>query len=744
MREPTRHKRRRPNRRSISTDPDIPTPRLEKAAKGRHSLSYPPPWLSLGGIALGTGLGWHTATLPRILSSEIAQLCAYLSSTQHESLLRKYVACKYSSLVSQRFPLAKVLAFGSSGTGLFLPWSDIDLIVVDPFNSRDAVASVPVPRQGSQSSKLSKLFSKINQSRECSSLQILKRARVPILKLCDKDSGISLDICYNVTGGLAAVEAVRAWVQRVEGLRELVLLVKLMLHGKDLAEVFTGGVGGYAIVVWCLAFIKIRQQETHAAESSRGGARKRKRASAFESPSHGTRFLEFCQYFGSEFDFHSYGIAFHPTSSPLEPGTPYLFDKRTHSSYQPTKPYMFALMNPLEEGMDLTKGSSRIGAVAACLEGAVKSIERAWGRFRIRESSSLMDKDETRLQSLLSEVVFVSKDMVRRRGILHQVSRTLFGENPAHDDLVEELSFPMSKETSVAPTEFMITGISMQDSDLDAHVDNSNLTDTDEIVAAASDEDEPDEEAEPHTDFDLGFIIDRTGQDQLLPADPTASESEPKASDIPIIPKKRTGFNGRDNRTAKSKAASTPAPSQPPKLQQSQRPHQEPRTMSLSSSASKKQLKRERAAAYLEEVGQAYNASRATPSKKQLKRERAGSLAEDNHLSRRASKALLKRERVPLYVEDAEGIRYLSKRERAGMKRVEASATRLPRSRYVMREASMNEFWDSEADLVGLSAARGRFRFETDAARARRQSGKPSSGKQRQSRRFSQRGKKAG
>ncbi|KAJ3231998.1 hypothetical protein HDU81_003366 [Chytriomyces hyalinus] len=559
-----------------------------KIANATHSDKHPAPWIphnSHSGCAVTYSL-----------DTEAQLLLDYLSPSPHETILRNHIASKYATIITQRFPSSSTYAFGSSGTGLFLPWSDVDLIVVDPGtrykNIINKSKTYADPKQGTQSSKLLKLIPKLNQSQQTSSLLILKRARVPILKLCDKSTGVAIDVCYNVVGGLAAVDAVKSWVEKMDGLRDLVMLVKLFLNGKGLSDVATGGVGGYSIVVWCMAFLKIRKESPSSMPELQ---RKRKHESE-PTPNNtpGTLFLDFCRYFGRHFDYHSQGIGFTKARDPHDPAMPHTFDKRTSIQFQKAKPYMLCLLNPLDLSVDLTRGSTRIQAVTSAFSDAAARIERI-GRVDMspeQSSSKRMKRsggseDLRSSDGIFSQIMFVSKEMVRQRELMHRVALSLFGSDV--EAFIEE---PENGDAAAPPVyadeqdPFVFNGIAMNDNEPEL---DRGFGDQSEIVADYSEDEafysdyenevvvetaiteimryEGEDDSSNNSTSDI-FFMDRSGGvvavkkkergvfDRTSPVKSSPSPVSPKTKER----KKRTGFNGRDNRTTKAKGAKNQSP----------------------------------------------------------------------------------------------------------------------------------------------------------------------------------------
>lgn len=127
-----------------------------------------------------------------------------------------------------------------------------------------------------------------------SSLIVIAKARVPIVKFVTRYGGFSVDLSVNQQGGVDAAVRVRAmleehafrddnWIEPgssstkngkgkgkepdlIEGetesedhgvARSLVLLVKAFLNQRGMNEVFTGGLGSYSIICLVVSFLQV-------------------------------------------------------------------------------------------------------------------------------------------------------------------------------------------------------------------------------------------------------------------------------------------------------------------------------------------------------------------------------------------------------------------------------------------------------------------------------------------------------
>lgn len=81
--------------------------------------------------------------------------------------------------------------FGSCATGLNLPSSDIDLLCYYPAVREQTL--------------INKLTSEFVRSGICASIEPIKSAKCPIIKLCDKETNINVDISFNRENGIYCV-----------------------------------------------------------------------------------------------------------------------------------------------------------------------------------------------------------------------------------------------------------------------------------------------------------------------------------------------------------------------------------------------------------------------------------------------------------------------------------------------------------------------------------------------------------
>lgn len=92
---------------------------------------------------------------------------------------------------------------------------------------------------------------------EPSSIKVLDKASVPIVKLTDKETEIKVDISFNMNNGVKSAELIKEYKRRYPVLDRLVMVLKQFLLQRDLNEVFTGGISSYSLILMTISFLQV-------------------------------------------------------------------------------------------------------------------------------------------------------------------------------------------------------------------------------------------------------------------------------------------------------------------------------------------------------------------------------------------------------------------------------------------------------------------------------------------------------
>jgi predicted nucleotidyltransferase len=174
--------------------------------------SIPAPWLAYG-------YQYDKRAPPFVrLHNEILTCCEYIAPSLHEMKQREIVLAEITDIIQSLWPKSTVQVFGSQMTKILTPTSDLDLVVMGVVeNKRD---STEVYLQ---------LAEKIKDSGAVSYVEAIVNAKVPIVKLDHRKTGIAVDICINNDSGLRTGRLIRQFVREYPPLRPMVLVLKIFL-----------------------------------------------------------------------------------------------------------------------------------------------------------------------------------------------------------------------------------------------------------------------------------------------------------------------------------------------------------------------------------------------------------------------------------------------------------------------------------------------------------------------------------
>lgn len=321
-----------------------------------------------------------------------------------------------------------VQVFGSNATSLFLPHSDIDLVVYfndlkdkggDDDNSSNQAekytktTETKKPLSSAQQERIDmenwciqeSIASQQNKSHytmladalrnewgtKLSYLEVIENTRVPLVKFTHKPTNISVDVCFNQEGGPEAAAMMKQWLQDLPPLRPLCLLLKYFLSCRGLNETYTGGIGSYALQLMIISFLQQRARE----EISIGRP-------AVVSPQNsgnlGSMLIEFLELYGIDFNYVTTGIS-------LRYGG-YYFPKGARDKksifWQPARFFSLAIENPLDPLHDVGKGSYRMMQIQKTFDVAFRTL------------LAYTSEPTVPTLSILATILPPTKDMVKR------------------------------------------------------------------------------------------------------------------------------------------------------------------------------------------------------------------------------------------------------------------------------------------------------------------------------------------
>ena len=253
----------------------------------------------------------------------------------------------------------EIRSFGSFAAGVYLPTADMDLVAVSP---RYLQSGQKVFCQSSN--KMYKLGAYL-QNRKVAmegTLTVITKAKVPIIKYTDRDTGIKVDISFENNTGLVANKTFAEWKEKYPVMPVIVVLIKQMLAMRGLNEVYLGGLGGFSII--CLVVSMMQHMPELQSENMDPRLH------------YGELLLTFLDLYGNKFNVQSTGITMNP---------PGYFDKirKPHPSQNNST---LTIIDPNKPDNDISGGSKKILTVFSCFRTAHSEIQRRLAQIHSGEN----------------------------------------------------------------------------------------------------------------------------------------------------------------------------------------------------------------------------------------------------------------------------------------------------------------------------------------------------------------------
>eukprot|EP00199_Chlamydomonas_sp_CCMP681_P000819 CAMPEP_0119102870 /NCGR_PEP_ID=MMETSP1180-20130426/1473_1 /TAXON_ID=3052 ORGANISM="Chlamydomonas cf sp, Strain CCMP681" /NCGR_SAMPLE_ID=MMETSP1180 /ASSEMBLY_ACC=CAM_ASM_000741 /LENGTH=507 /DNA_ID=CAMNT_0007087247 /DNA_START=36 /DNA_END=1556 /DNA_ORIENTATION=- len=285
------------------------------------------------------------------LHQEMVELTELLHPTQAEYDSRNEAVEAVTQAVNSIWPEASVAVFGSFATGLFVPTSDVDVVILDS-NCTDI------------QSGLKALAAALMRKSVAQNVQVIGRARVPIIKFETQGFGrLAFDVSFDVANGPEAAELVKEFVGQWPMMRSLVLVLKLFLQQRDLNEVYSGGIGSYALITMVCAFLQL-----HNSRRLKKSDTSKSKADLLE-PSLGVLLVDFFRFFGRVVNMPQVGMAASSGGRFFRKG-----DVEHRDWVNQERPHMLAVEDPKDPSNDICRSSFNIMRVKSAFDFAYQQL----------------------------------------------------------------------------------------------------------------------------------------------------------------------------------------------------------------------------------------------------------------------------------------------------------------------------------------------------------------------------------
>ncbi|KAH9323182.1 hypothetical protein KI387_017821, partial [Taxus chinensis] len=272
----------------------------------------------------------------------ITDFCHFLSPTPEEQAARLAAIGRVSEVIMFIWPNCEVKVFGSFETGLYLPSSDIDVVILN--------SNVQVPQKGLQA--LAKALSKKSVATK---MQVIGKARVPIVKFIEKESNVAFDVSFDVQNGPEAAKFIKDAISKIPPLRPLCLILKIFLQQRELNEVYSGGIGSYALLVMLITHLQVHWSQ----ESSTG------RSTLLER-NLGILLIDFFDLYGRKLNACNVGVSCRSGGQ--------FFRKNLRGFLNSKRPNLLSVEDPQAPENDIGKNSYNILQVRAAFAMAYRKL----------------------------------------------------------------------------------------------------------------------------------------------------------------------------------------------------------------------------------------------------------------------------------------------------------------------------------------------------------------------------------
>uniref|UniRef100_A0A8C5MAZ1 Terminal nucleotidyltransferase 4A n=1 Tax=Leptobrachium leishanense TaxID=445787 RepID=A0A8C5MAZ1_9ANUR len=293
-----------------------------------------------------------------------------MSPRPEEAAMRSDVVQRIETVIKALWPSADVQIFGSFSTGLYLPTSDIDLVVFGKWER--------LPLQ--------LLEQALRKQGVAEKIIVLDKATVPIIKLTDQLTDVKVDISFNVKTGVKAAQFIKDCIKEYCLLPYLILVLKQFLLQRDLNEVFTGGISSYSLILMAISFLQLHPRiDARSANENLG-----------------MLLVEFFELYGRNFNYVKTGIR-------VRNGGAYIAKdeimKVTANGYRPS---MLCIEDPLLPENDVGKSSYGAIQVQQVFDYAYLILSRAVSPL----ARSFPNRDS---ESTLGRIVKVTQEVIEYR-----------------------------------------------------------------------------------------------------------------------------------------------------------------------------------------------------------------------------------------------------------------------------------------------------------------------------------------
>ncbi|KAM3086910.1 hypothetical protein ACMFMG_001030 [Clarireedia jacksonii] len=362
------------SRKRTANDEIKPPPRVTKVIPGKPPAvngSLLKEWRC---ISSTDGTPWlqdhsDTSNMGLWLHKEIMDFYHHVKPRKFEQVIRTKLVDDLRNTFRKRYRDADIHSFGSFPAGLYLPTSDVDLVLVSDEYMRGGY-----PVYGAKNAVRRCADFVKSQRLNLDTVEVITGAKVPLVKYVDKITGLKVDMSFENDTGLIANKTFQEWKAQYPAMPILVTIVKQLLAMRGLNEPVNGGIGGFSVTCLVVSLLQNMPQIQ----------------SGTMVPEHhlGEVLMEFFDLYGNQFNTLTTAISLNP---------PGYISKAANREvvYRNLNQPKFSIIDPNRSDNDIAGGSSNTRAIQACFSAAYDALQKRMGELQYS------DLEARRNQSIL-------------------------------------------------------------------------------------------------------------------------------------------------------------------------------------------------------------------------------------------------------------------------------------------------------------------------------------------------------
>ncbi|GAB1316175.1 hypothetical protein MFIFM68171_06385 [Madurella fahalii] len=296
----------------------------------------------------------QSANMAVWLHKEIVDFYEYIRPRDFEQRLRSELVQELKDFCRQVFRDAEVYPFGSFPSGLYLPTADMDMVFMS-----DRYAAGGAAKYATKTSLHRFRAQLVNHKMAWENeIELILHAKVPLVKFIEHRTGLKVDVSFENSTGLTAIDTFKAWKEQYPGMPALVTLIKHFLLMRGLNEPVNGGIGGFSVICLVVSMLQMMPEVQSGNLDTRHHL--------------GQLLLHFLDLYGNKFNYQTIAISLNP---------PRWIPKHQVTDFAYKDHNRLSIIDPNNPANDIAGGSSNTATVLSLFAQAHQDLTERMARL---------------------------------------------------------------------------------------------------------------------------------------------------------------------------------------------------------------------------------------------------------------------------------------------------------------------------------------------------------------------------